>query len=198
MCDCKVLSGVSFWLCVQNSPGVCPSLDRASSSSLSWCCDGGDGTLTDVCSPLCPSLELSAWRRKKIEMPSQTWIFITSWLHTASLMQFTWNLLKKKHCWSLNYLLFITCGVTWFVYILHCVVVQLRSSLITIAGITPAWWFYLYKPHLSDLSISLSSNKQLIICFFGCLRALSNQSLFPRIVRFVWAGVKAHLNSGVD
>lgn len=153
-CDCKVLSGVSFWLCVQNSPGVCPSLDRASSSSLSWCCDGGDGTLTDVCSPLCPSLELSAWRRKKIEMPSQTWIFFTSWLHTASLMQFTWNLLKKKHCWSLNYLLFITCGVTWFVYVLHCVVVQLRSSLITIAGITPAWWFYLYKPHLSDLSLS--------------------------------------------
>ncbi len=71
MCDREVLNGVSFWLCVLNSPGVCQSLDHASSSSLSWCCDDGDGRMTDACSPLCPSLEPSAWRTKKIEMSSQ-------------------------------------------------------------------------------------------------------------------------------
>lgn len=70
-CDREMLNGVSFWLCVLNSPGVCQSLDHASSSSLSWCCDDGDGRMMDVCSPLCPSLEPSAWWGKKIQMTSQ-------------------------------------------------------------------------------------------------------------------------------
>lgn len=65
MCDWEVFNDVSFWLCVLNSPGVCQSFDHVSSNSLSWCCDDGGPTLTGVCSPLCPSLELSAWWKKK-------------------------------------------------------------------------------------------------------------------------------------
>lgn len=70
--DQEVLNGVSFSLCALNFRGVCLNPDPASSSSLSWCCDDGDGTLTDVCSPLCPSLELEAWwGKEKNDMPSQ-------------------------------------------------------------------------------------------------------------------------------
>lgn len=72
MYDQEVLNGVSFSLCALNFRGVCLNPDPASSSSLSWCCDDGDGTLTDVCSPLCPSLELEAWwGKEKNDMPSQ-------------------------------------------------------------------------------------------------------------------------------
>ena len=95
MCDSEVFNDVSFWLCVLNSPGVCQSFDHVSSSSLSWCCDDGGATLTDVCSPLCPSLELSAWWRKKktkkkIAMPSQIPI---------NQAFCSWCRLQRPHMW---------------------------------------------------------------------------------------------------
>lgn len=92
----EVFSGVSFSLCAPNSRGICLNLDSASSSSLSCCCDDGGETLMDVCSPLCPSLELSAWWTRKNEMPCEI-CHIKTDCDMVSSLHYLWPLLTKSN-----------------------------------------------------------------------------------------------------
>lgn len=93
VCMWEVLSGVSFWLCVLNSPDVCRNPVLGSSSSPSWYCDVAGGNSMDVCFPLCPSLKPSAWRRKKSEQPNQ-FLIINHVLIQLIILIFIWHLIR--------------------------------------------------------------------------------------------------------